>query len=152
MIHNFFLTPVPVHFLAFGVSARGHDGRDGMPETRPDMSVRHRVTRAHAADPVVQVRLAVVAQVRGWQLPVASGNGHQLGFALPHHFTQTFESVEGILPDLLGNEKPTRAAFPALRIERAFLPANTGVVAKTVAIAGGEGTQQASLVKARQTL
>jgi hypothetical protein len=73
MIHNLFLSSVPIHLLAFTVSPGGHDGSDRMPEAGLDMPVRHRVARPHAVDPVSKMRLAVVAQMRGWQLPLFQG-------------------------------------------------------------------------------
>src|SRR5262249_32378834 len=135
-IHNLFTLAIPVHLLPFAIRTRSHNRAYRVPEARLDMSVGLRVARAHAVNPVTEVRLAVVTLMRGRQLPFPARSVDQLGLPFLHHLGQAFESIEWIRTRLLGDEKPARAAFPTLRVQSSFFPTDTGVVPKAIAIAG----------------
>src|SRR3974377_1557279 len=82
MIDDLLGPAVPVKFSSLPVRSCRHAGPHGMPESAANVAVGILIPRPHAIDPVVEVRLSVVALPHGRKLASVTFDAPKLSGAL----------------------------------------------------------------------
>src|SRR5512136_899880 len=110
MAHDFLPLAVPIELPALPVSACRHAGPDRMPESSVNVAVGIGIARTHAVDPVVQVRLAVVALGGRRQAAFITLRSYQARAPLLYRLLKTAIEIE-MRRALLRNQEPARTSL-----------------------------------------